>query len=110
MALEPKMIHGKVQPLRQPICSMVNQANVSRASEYPPATRTKELVHIFLFRGNSRDQRYPTARLESEAMARPAVFVETDLLERRKSPVRTPINAVPMAGRSLSRPSGSRTL
>src|SRR5579872_2230332 len=110
MALEPKTSQGKVHPERQHLISTAQKQRARSRSEYPPATSTNELVHMFLLSGNSSDQRYPRARLAAEAPSRPVIFAETLLCERSQSPVSTPISAVPIAGRSLSSPSGSRTL
>src|SRR5580704_3790742 len=110
MALEPKTSHTHVQPLRQFICSTAQKQNVSRAREYPPATSTNELVHMFLLSGNSSDHRYPITRLQRQATANPAVLVFTLRFVRSQMPARQPMRVVPIAGRSLRRPSGSRTL
>jgi hypothetical protein len=44
------------------------------------------------------------------ATANPFAFVGIDRRVRSQTPHSTPFSAVPMAGRSLNRPSGSRTL
>ena len=51
-----------------------------------------------------------SARLATAAAANPAACAEIDRRVRSQRPVNIPITAVPIAGRSLSRPSVSRRL
>src|SRR6185437_8193835 len=115
MAFDPNTSHGqsaafpeRVRP--HPLCSTAHHKSASSTSDHPAAARTYELVHIFLFSGNHMDQKYPAAKHAAAPATSPSVLAETSLRPRSHSPASKPSSVVPMAGMSLSRPSGSRAL